>query len=184
LFNSGWLSEFSWLSYVDDRMFCTVCKRAGRSNTYSTSGCTNFRVSDLRKHSKCNEHKFALEAVHLQESSNTISDCVNSMSTRAEAAVTCAMRKVYWLASEDIASIKYNSLNDLVTLQGYSALKDLYVGENAKYTHHQIVEEIQQCIADSIKEGIIADAQASPAIGIMADESTDISVTKSLMLYI
>ena len=52
------------------------------------------------------------------------------------------------------------------------------------YTHHQIVEETQQYIAECIKEKIIADAQASPAIGIMVDESTDISVTKSLMVYI
>ena len=183
-FNSEWLREFSWLSYIDGRMFCTVCKHGGRSNLYSIAGCSNFRVSDLRKHSKCNEHRFALEAVRLQESSNTVSDCVNRMSTRTEVAVTCAMRNVYWLASEDIASLKYNSLNDLVTLQRCSALKDLYVGENAKHTHHQIVEEMQQCIADCIKENIIADAQASLAIGIMVDESTDISVTKSLMVYI
>ena len=81
------------------------------------------------------------------------------MSTHAEVhvVVTCAMRNVYWLASEDIASLKYNSLNDLVTLQGCSTVKDLYVSENAKYTHHQIVEEMQQCVADCIKEKIIAD---------------------------
>ena len=42
---------------------------------------------------------------------------------------------------------------------------------------------MQQCIADCIKEKIFADAQASPAIGIMADESIDISVTKSLVIY-
>ena len=183
-FNSEWLCEFSWLSYIDGRMFCTVCKHGGRSNFYSTAGCSNFRVSDLRKHSKRNEHRFALEAVRLQESSNTVSDCVNRMSTRTEVAITCAMRNVYWLASEDIASLKYNSLNDLVTLQGCSALKDLYVGENAKYTHHQIVEEMQQCIADCIKEKNYCRCPGSPAIRIMVDESTDISVTKSLMVYI
>ena len=81
------------------------------------------------------------------------------MSTHAEVVhvVTCAMRNVYWLASEDIASLKYNSLNDLVTLQRCSTVKDLYVSENAKYTHHQIVEEMQQCVADCIKKKIIAD---------------------------
>ena len=141
-------------------------------------------VSDLKKHGEYNDHKFALEAICLQQSSNTVSGYINCTSTHAEAAVICAMRNVYWLASEDIASVKYNSLNELVTFQGCSALKDLYVGENAKFTHHQIVEEMQQCIADCIKEKIIADAQASPAIGIMTDESTDISVTKSLVIYI
>ena len=145
------------LGMVDGCMFCTVCMHDGRSNIYSTVGCSKFRVSDLRKHSKCNEHKFALEVVRLQESSNTVSGRVNRMSTHAEVAVTCAMRNVYWLASEDIASLKYNSLNDLVTLQGCSTVKDLYVGENAKYTHHQIAEEMQQCVADCIKEKIIAD---------------------------
>ena len=54
------------------------------------------------------------------------------------------MMNVYWLAKEEIATLKYVSLNNLVILQGCDNLR---VAKNVQYTHHRIPEEMQDCIS-------------------------------------
>ena len=41
---------------------------------------------------------------------------------------------------------KYESLNQLVELQGCITLSNVRVAKNAKYTHSSIVDEFQECI--------------------------------------
>ena len=62
-----------------------------------------------------------------------------------EEGVMAALRNIYWLAKEDVASLKYTctSLNALTKLQGCDIITHLYVGENAKYTSPEVVKEMQ-----------------------------------------
>ena len=102
------------------------------------------------------------------------------MTTEREQAIACAMRNVYWLSKEDVPSLKYNSLNKLVELQGCESIRNLYVGENAKYTSPEVMQEVlSQCIKSDIRDEI----QKSPCFSIMIDESTDVSTTKALIVY-
>ena len=57
------------------------------------------------------------------------------------------MRNIYWLAKEDIASLKYNYL---------------YVRENAKYTSPEVVKEMVFVISQCIKNDIQQELQQSP----------------------
>lgn len=54
-----------------------------------------------------------------------------------------ALRNIYWLAKEDMVSLKYTSLNELTKLHGCDSITNLYVGENAKYTSPEVVKEMQ-----------------------------------------
>ena len=90
------------------------------------------------------------------------------------------MRNVYWLSKEDVDSLKYNSLNKLVELQGYESIRNLYVSENAKYTSPEVVKEMQEVLSQCIKSDIRDEIQKSPCFSIMIDESTDVSTTKAL----
>ena len=48
-FSSVWLEKFVWLRYDArlDRMCCKYCEQSNKANTY-TSGCKNFRISDIQ----------------------------------------------------------------------------------------------------------------------------------------
>ena len=69
-----------------------------------------------------------------------------------EEGVMAAMRNIYWLAKEDVASLKYTSLNELTKLQECDSIPHLYVRENAKYTSPEVVKEIQLAISHCIKD--------------------------------
>ena len=74
-----------------------------------------------------------------------------------------------------MASLKYNSLNELIKLQGCDSISHLYVGKNAKYTSPEVVKEMQLAISDCIKDDVRKELYQSCAYGIMIDEATDIA---------
>lgn len=57
------------------------------------------------------------------------------------------------------------------------------VGGNATYSSRRIISEWLDVMSQVIEENILEKVHASPAVGLIADESTDISVTKELILY-
>ena len=54
---------------------------------------------------------------------------------------------------------------------------------NAKYNSHRLIDEWLAIMSNVIEEDLLKQIQLSPAIGLLCDESTDISVTKELILY-
>ena len=99
-------------------------------------------------------------------------------------AISGRMRILYWLAKEEVAHFtKFDSLRQLCLDLGCNYFKELNVGGNAKYNSHQMIDEWLTILSDTIEEDLLRKIQLSPAIGLMCDESTDISVTKELILY-
>ena len=62
-------------------------------------------------------------------------------------------------------------------------LKELDVGRNANYSSNHIIDEWLSIMAEVIEHDVLKKVRANALIGLMADESTDISVTKELILY-
>ena len=181
-FKTSWLDKFVWLKYTGEKMYCKYCEEAKKKNSY-TSGCMNFRISHIQKHGKSRDHSAATEAYLLKSSGATVTHAVTRLTTMNEEAVLAAMRNIYWLAKEDVASLKYNSLNELTKLQGCNAITHLYVGGNAKYSSPEVVTEMQIAISQSIKDEVKEEMQQSSVYGIMIDEATDISTNASLIVY-
>ena len=69
-------------------------------------------------------------------------------------AILTAMRAVYWLAKEDIATVKYDSLLNFLDEVGLESVKSLRVGENVTYRSHQSAEGMQDAIATVLKSNI------------------------------
>ena len=148
-FCSSWKEKFMWLEYDGQAMYCTYCKDAKKSNSY-TSGCCNFRITDVQKHASGRDHRAAVEAYAMKVSGVTVTAGFQRINTEREEAVIAALKNVYWLAKEDISSMKYNSLNSLVKLQGCDQIEYLYVSENAKYTSPDVVKEMQGVLSKCI----------------------------------
>jgi hypothetical protein len=163
-------------------MYCKYCEEANKKNTY-TVGCKNFRISDIQKHSRSRDHAAAAEACLLKVTGATVTNALSKVMSLNEKAVMAAMRNLYWLAKEDVASLKYNALNELTKLQGCDSIDHLFVGENAKYTSPEVVREMQLSISSCIKDDIQKELLQSPVYGILTDEATDISTTSSLIVY-
>ena len=181
-FKSSWLDKFIWLTFDGDKMYCKYCLEIKKKNSY-TVGCRNFRISDINKHTRSRDHSAAAEAYLLKASGATVTSALSRVVSLNEEAVIAAMKNIYWLAKEDIASLKYNSLNELTKLQKCESITHLYVGENAKYTSPEVVKDMQLSISHCIKDDIQKELLQSPVYGILTDEGTDISTTSSLILY-
>ena len=139
----------------------------------------NFRHSTLVRHMQTNQHKASLEAVSLR---STMNKQTMSVISKKNTAVTSTLRSVYWFAKEQLPTLKHRSLLNLQRLQGCSFPDELEVG-SASYTSAQSASEMQDAIANVLKEDVNNKPVASPYISILLDESCDISVTKKLLIY-
>ena len=98
-------------------------------------------------------------------------------------AVIAAMRSVYWMAKEDIATVKYASLLELQREQGCENLDKLSVANNATYTSRESADEFRESIAEEIHNGVLDKIRKSKMYTILIDESTDISISKQMVVY-
>ena len=99
-------------------------------------------------------------------------------------AIITAMKAVYWLAKEDIATVKYNSMLTFLEEVGVTCVKDLHVAGNATYWSHQSAESMQDAIAAVLKSNVDKLVQASPFFSLLIDESTDVSNHENLVVYV
>ena len=122
VFQVSWLSypEFkSWLAYDETNgvMTCRFCLASNFDNNF-TRGCRDLQRSALVRHINpfiCKDHSRAVADAE-QWKANAIA--VQNGLTFQEAAVDKALKTVYWLAKEEVASMKFPSLMQLLTMFG------------------------------------------------------------------
>ena len=102
-----------------------------------------------------------------------------------EKGVEVALKSIYWLANctEGISTHKYSSLLSFLEILDCPDVQELHCGANATYRTDVIANELQDSIAQVIREDIDKETEQSSCISILADESTDISVTQMLVVY-
>ncbi|XP_070576346.1 uncharacterized protein C17orf113-like [Ptychodera flava] len=174
----------NWFEYNSEKkhMHCKICRETGKQNTFTEqSGCENFRTSTLDRHMRGSDHLQAIEEVALRRSFDT---AVNRALSENDQGIISAMQSVYWLAKEDIATRKYESLLKFLKLQGVQTVDKLRIGQNASYTSRQTAEEMQDAIGKVIANDIQKQLQESEFVSVLSDESTDISVSKKLVMYV
>ena len=102
----------------------------------------------------------------------------------ADTAVTAAMRTAFWMAKEDLAVAKYPSLMNLLKVQGCEPFSKINIAKNATYTSKVSCREFQQCISEVIQKDILTAVQKADFYSVLIDESTDISVSKQMVVYL
>lgn len=172
----------SWLSYdeKENQMKCTLCLSTGKLNPF-VSGCSNFRTSTLDRHMASADHVNSLTD---KKEQSRMKAAVNSLYDKKKNSVICAMRTVYWLCKEQIATVKYSSLLDLLKLQGCPDIESLYSGDNATYQSGRAAEDFQDAICQVIETDLKQKIASSNVVSLMCDESDDISVQKKLVVYV
>jgi hypothetical protein len=72
----------------------------------------------------------------------------------------------------------------LIIFQGATQLKDLQVDKHTNYTHHSSTKEFQQSLAEVVVDELVSEVGESGVFSIMLDESTDVSVSQNVVVYV
>ena len=78
---------------------------------------------------------------------------------------------------------KYQPLMYLLSYLGLPHLEVLNKGGNANYTSYRIVDELLTILGEEVKRLVQCQIQLSPYLGLICDETTDLSTSKALVLY-
>ena len=178
-FQVKWLQEYKWLSYEDGKMLCQLCIKADKANSF-TKGSSNFRTSNLKEHLKTADHRLAVQVPILQKNQERV---MGKMLNDRECAILVAMKTVHWLASQDVALMKYKSLMSLFKDLDVPYISHLAVSENVQYESSDSVLEFLEAMSQYVENEHVKALQSSPYVSVLADESTDIAVRKRLVIY-
>lgn len=112
-----------------------------------------------------------------------VASAVQKDLSSADESVLAAMRTVHWMAKEDVPVKKYSSLMELQKLQGCEAVSNLSVSRNATYMSRGAGQDFQSCVAEEIHRRVVQNIRDASMYSILIDESTDISITKHMVVY-
>ncbi|XP_045172073.2 zinc finger protein 862-like [Mercenaria mercenaria] len=176
-----WLDKFYWLRLdkVKNEMFCATCSQINKSNPF-TSGCTNFQMSTLTRHQYSKDHSDSVKKLKLQsdfkKSLSNSTNKFNEIFDKSEENLVKQLRTVYVMPKRNLPGDVFSSLMELQQLNGVEI--DTY------YTKPEIVSEMECSIYNVIEDNMLNDIKSSEFMGIMLDETCDISIEKKLVIYI
>ena len=101
-------------------MFCKECVK---HKNKGTKGCQNFPIDNVKKHSTSNEHMAAIKCSSMATAGSNVTRLWDRQLSQEEEVVQAAMKNVYWLAKEELATIKYVSLINLVNYKDVKAFR-------------------------------------------------------------
>ena len=117
-----------------------------------------------------------------RKQADKLKNTVHALYDKKVQAIICALRLVRWLCKEQIVTMKYSSLLDLLKLQVCPNIENLYSGDNASYQSDRAVEEFQDAICRVIDKDLKEKVSSSNIVSLMYDESDDITVNKKLVV--
>ena len=135
----------------------------------------------MLKHSQSDMHVAAVEKERLAiiaEADGGIAQAFERSVTMQRQALSGSLQILSWLAKSEVAHF-----TKFEKSLGCDYFKELNLGQNANYSSHRMIDEWLQVLSDIIEEDVLTAVHHSSATGLMCDESTDISVTKELILY-
>ncbi|XP_070546537.1 uncharacterized protein C17orf113-like [Ptychodera flava] len=181
-FQTSWTSTYPWLEYDSNEglMYCKLCREARKANKLAIV-TNNFKTTTMVRHLEHKDHRNVQAAQIMQ--SNTVTVAVQREMTKREKSVITAMKRVYWMSKEGLPTKKYGSLLRFLEDVNCPNISDLRCGENAMYHTDVIACEFQDSIAHVIKTKLHKAVCNSITYSLITDESTDITVSKKLVIY-
>ena len=206
--NPSWVFKYPWL-YSEKRnekdvMFCKICKDAGCSSIWTTTGSEWLKEDCIERHQQSVKHKNAINSKNSNQLS--IKEGFKQQMNNNQALIIGCMRNAYYLTQHNIALNNYESLCDLVTYQ----IENQYqtINENltqnlrcppfqnypdppstsstnnyALYKNAVAGKELLSSIFTIVEESVIAEVKESPCWSLLVDESnTNVISEKTIAL--
>ena len=143
------------------------------------------RVDSIQRHAKSHQHAGSVAKEHalLQSGDIGCSETRKQISRNREAVVG-ALRSLYFLVKHSLPhTTLFGPFLDCCILQGCEYLSNLHLAGNAHYRSERVIQEFLEELGVHVFCTVLSQLQESPYIALMADETTDIAVTKELILY-
>jgi hypothetical protein len=114
-----------WLDYdsKSHRMFCKACIIAGADSVWAKEGCVSIKLDSVMRHERVVEHGKAMTATagrfepqRCDTSQSTVALKIKALSAKVQQAMVQCFRLIYYNAKQEIATMKYRNLRELVTL--------------------------------------------------------------------
>uniref|UniRef100_A0A9J8ACM9 C17orf113 probable zinc finger domain-containing protein n=1 Tax=Cyprinus carpio carpio TaxID=630221 RepID=A0A9J8ACM9_CYPCA len=157
---------------------CSVraAKKAGRRNGF-TRGSNNLRMSALIEHSQSNDHVAAHNLTPQQVAMKGHCDKATETSKKK----LCSQLKiVFHMAKHDLPSNHFVAQTEL--LQALEAPD--FVTTDGIYCHSDSVDDMEKALEHIVVEQIREKLKNSDFIGIIIDETVNITVNKKLIIYL
>jgi len=188
----------NWLIYdkEQDKLFCKLCiaaKEIGNEWGNSNEGCSIFTKKSLDQHLNGKGHFRAIEFENLianisknnkieayfkkNDNLNQNNEIQSSNSNMNENYRNLFLN-VYWACKEEIAILKILSLHDYTKNQLNVPIPEYHKSMTT------ISEKIIPSIAKVIQNKILREVEGVNSVGIMIDESKDISDKEILLMYL
>ena len=171
----------TWLYEDNGRMFCHVCKQAGKESVLANQGSAVMRSETFTKHHEDApnagpEHFKALAAdLDLADLAAKFKRSQMTALDKMKEGLTNLIRNVFWCAKEDVALLKLRSMVDCDIGKGLSFPRD--DKGNLIYVNNHSGREFMMAVAAALRDAQWAKILASPVISVLVDESTDISTS-------
>jgi hypothetical protein len=172
-----------WLVYIEQQgMYCLLCKKHHNLNPnnkdiFCKKPGLRYRKEAIQDHSKSKVHK----AAELEENIQRVSPFQKEVDNRKEYASEVlfnAFTSLYWLAKEEVANNKFNSLIKLLEIVGVTHMKHF------NHSSAGSIREMFLSIGDVITEDLVQEINMADCFGLMIDEVTDISLIEQLVCFI
>lgn len=176
-------------------MLCSLCRKHSRRPQKSIIGkavwtdipCQSITRQALVKHSRSDSHTDAVKMEAALCSSRTdggIEMAFQRVLSAERKAMIGTLQCMYFLNKREIAhTTNFIPLCELGKSLGALYLQDLQRGGNAHYTSERFKQELVQALAETVAKPIRESIRRSPFFSLCIDETTDVSVTKQLIVY-
>ena len=190
--DSNWKKDFPWLIELEnDEMKCDFSCRPQKIGVgkavWVDLPCTTITRQSLVKHSKTLSHIKAVKMEADLSSAQTdggITMAFQRVVSAQRKAFIGALKCMYFLNKREVAhTTNFVPLLELGKSLGASYLADIQVGGNAHYSSERFMQEIVECLGKAVFNPIVSKLRQSPFFALCIDETTDVSVTKELILY-
>ena len=104
--------------------------------------------------------------------------------SQKDASLLAAMRTTVYMAKEDLAMQKYPSLIEFQKIQKCPDILNLRQADNASYESVSSGKDFQSSISEVIHKDLVLELKKAKMFSILIDESTDIAISKHLVVYI
>jgi len=202
--------DFPWLLSTDGGALCSICAEYYSSHELPSDHCGTFvhkpfndwrkstgstaKNNKLLKHENSDIHKLATTVKVAKGTMTKLSRSVYSMihAQTDEERKTNLNRladffdAAYFLFRNEIPhTTNYRPLLELVSrLDGSNQMANFMASSplNATYSSHFTVREVLESVSEWVTSGLIQRVMSSPAIAVMADESTDLRTRNELSI--
>lgn len=180
-FQQKWLTEFTWLRYEQQKMFCIYCRQCGPTvagRTNFVDGTNQFKLHSVKlhgdsvKHRTCRDRCIARRAQPLPTSFQR-SEESNRSAEKAEMIIK--FNTAYHIAKEELPFTKFKSEIILMKKNGLNV--------NPTYANDVACAQFVGIIGDTLKEKTALKLASTSYVSFMVDGSTDKSSKECEIIY-